>query len=317
MTENHAALKAWGGLVIQSISDRVKNDLGDDRFASFLKIEPGMRVKAIPSVLKKQEKKGYSDPVDMMTDLVGVRFVILLRSDLAILERAIVNCDKWSCSKDRDFEHEIFDDPNVFDYQSLHFVVRNNFDITYDDVTVPEGLACEVQVRTLMQHAYAELVHDNIYKNDIRVPERAKRLVARCMALMESADELFCDVVKEIDGILSTRESLWRAIAPVHTAITGMDSTPSDDFEEVFQTYRDLLGAASGGEFDCYRDSNFYRQRILERSKSGALFADPACLLAYWLIGRNRSEALRNWPLEHFRDDLETICSDLGVSSVG
>jgi hypothetical protein len=45
-------------------------------------------------------------------------------------------------------------------------------------------------------NAYAELVHDSIYKPSGDVPKSAERQIARSMALMETTDDLFCKTME-------------------------------------------------------------------------------------------------------------------------
>src|SRR5690606_11585815 len=152
---------------VDTVKERIQAEIGPERYKKLFKIDPSYRVKSPESVIEKLARKKYTNPHQEMTDLVGARFVVLLRSDIAVVDRAIINRSCWSVSKDRDYINEALSDPSVFDYQSMHYLVRNLEDRTIEGVHVPDGLTCEVQVRSLLQHAYAELVHDDIYKTDV------------------------------------------------------------------------------------------------------------------------------------------------------
>ena len=58
----------------------------------------------------------------------------------------------------------------------------------------------EIQVRTLLQHAWAMISHDRFYKSEFDVPEYFRRELARVAALLESADEEFGNAINGIDA---------------------------------------------------------------------------------------------------------------------
>ncbi|RWP54341.1 MAG: hypothetical protein EOR07_34055 [Mesorhizobium sp.] len=43
-------------------------------------------------------------------------------------------------------------------------MVRSKDELTFDGETIAAGTPCEIQVRTILQHAYSQLTHDTIYK---------------------------------------------------------------------------------------------------------------------------------------------------------
>lgn len=106
--------------------------------------------------------------------------------------------DFWSAVKARDHEQEIEKNPFVFDYQSLHYVVRSTDKAKYDDEKIPPNIPCEIQVRTLLQHAYSELTHDTIYKPSVTATSKMKRAAAKSMALIETTGDFFNEVDKLI-----------------------------------------------------------------------------------------------------------------------
>ena len=114
-----------------------------------------------------------------MTDLIGVRFVVLLSVEIRTISDIIENCDKWHATVSKDYLSEIDVNPKIFDYQSRHYEVRPITQFDYRGESITPEMCCEVQVRTLLQHAYAELVHDSIYKPSGDVPKSAERQIAR------------------------------------------------------------------------------------------------------------------------------------------
>ena len=60
------------------------------------------------------------------------------------------------------------------------------------------GLRSEVQLRTMVQHAWSDVGHDWIYKSKFQVPADYERQNAKIAALLEEVDEAFTDLV---DGV--------------------------------------------------------------------------------------------------------------------
>ncbi|SPK77228.1 conserved protein of unknown function (plasmid) [Cupriavidus taiwanensis] len=316
LTESTPALKAWGAFVVAKIKAFVRLDIGEDRYKSFFKIEPSYRVKDMASALKKQAKKNYPDPRVAMTDLVGARFVVLVRTDIEIVERALLAYSGWSTSRDRHFRDEVIDNPELFDYQSVHYLVRATEETEIDGIRIPDGLPCEVQIRTLLQHAYAELVHDNIYKPTVRVPSSAKRLVARSMALMETTDVMFCQALHELDQVTATVAELERFANELYSRICGRaaEDVGSPDAMEFIETYRDLFVSCNRAEFETFLQGG-YAQRLRERSAHPGLFAKPISVLVYWLAREHDAELAERWHLPAYRRDLQLILADLGKAT--
>lgn len=315
LDSHQSALEAWGQIVVRQICDRVQIEIGEERSKSFFKVLPNYRIKDVGSAARKLEKKGYSDPRHQMTDLVGARFVVLLRTDIAIVERAIASSSRWTIKRDRDPLNERDDHPSSFDYQSVHYILRNPEQIDVDSVMIPAEIACEVQIRTLLQHAYAELGHDRIYKGEGAIPPSVRRLVARSMALMETTDEMFCAAVGELDCVNLTREkwanlldeSYLVASIPVATTLLDVDALT------ILDTFSGLLGAANSTELEQFSNGATIKN-IKERASDSNLFGKPITLLVYWLVKNHDDETKRLWPIPKFSRDLEQIFSDLGIS---
>ena len=139
------------------------------------------------------------DPYNQITDKVGIRFVVMVIKQIKIISDIVEQADIWDCSKDKDFEESRETHPEVFEYESIHYIVRAARAITYEGVQIEKGTPCEIQIRTLEQHAYAELSHDYFYKNDFSYENDMKRNLARGMALNETTDLLFGEVYDMIE----------------------------------------------------------------------------------------------------------------------
>jgi hypothetical protein len=63
-----------------------------------------------------------------------------------------------------------------------------------------ENLQLEVQIRSILQHGWAEIEHDLGYKGSFNLPSKAKRTFHRVAALLESADLEFLRLRKTIEN---------------------------------------------------------------------------------------------------------------------
>lgn len=160
------------------------------------------RPKGMVSFAEKAALKAakYEDePVFQMTDLCGARAILQTIDEVericACLRRAFDIDEKNSLDARGRLR------PDQFGYSGFHLIVQVKQDCKdIFGVTVPEALRksirddrfqrprAEIQVRTVLEHAWAGTFHDRLYKTDIKVPEAYMREAARLAAIMEDAD---------------------------------------------------------------------------------------------------------------------------------
>lgn len=144
------------------------------------------RVKRPASLADKLRRKpGRYRTLGDVTDLVGLRVITYFESDVQVVARLIEehHVVDWNHSIDKSRMH----DPDRFGYLGVHYVVRAEPDL------VPElpGMHYEVQIRSILQHAWAEIEHDLGYKSREAVPREVRRRFYRLAGLLEMADEEF------------------------------------------------------------------------------------------------------------------------------
>lgn len=166
-------------------------------------VDPTPRIKEDKSFVTKAlfRNKGYTNPCVQITDKVGVRFVVLTTADIEVLRKIIVENNDWISSCDKDYQQDLFMHPLVFDYQSVHYVIKrkhqNNYDVTNNPIT------CEVQIRTILQHSFAEISHLCAYKSPFNVESKTKRELARTMAFIDTSDLIFNQTRSQIESSLA------------------------------------------------------------------------------------------------------------------
>lgn len=152
----------------------------------------------------------YDDPLRQITDLVAARVITYLAEAVERVCEVI----------EREFEIVEHTDMGAdvkarggFGYASRHFLVR----LTAAREEMPEydvlrGLTMEIQVRTAVQHAWAEVEHDFRYKVEIppeRRPEFDRRFLLAA-ALIEMADNEFTAI-----------DSMYRSLGASHVSASA------------------------------------------------------------------------------------------------
>jgi hypothetical protein len=89
---------------------------------------------------------------------------------------------------------------NKFGYLSYHLICK----ISPNRLLLPEyekykDIKFEIQIRSILQHAWAEIEHDIGYKSSLGIPKELKRKFSRIAGLLETADENFCEIKKAIE----------------------------------------------------------------------------------------------------------------------
>lgn len=153
------------------------------------------RVKDLSSANDKQIKKRYTSPEVQMTDLVGLRVIVYLESDVARVEQALRE------SFEIDDENSVDKRKTLVDrvgYRSVHLVCC----LGKDRSAVPEyseicGMPFEIQIRTALEHTWAEIEHKQNYKGDKALPEELQRRLMILSGTLELVDKEFDNIVQE------------------------------------------------------------------------------------------------------------------------
>jgi len=160
------------------------------------------RTKSVASFAAKANRTGadgplFPDPLTQITDQIGVRVITYVHSDVAAV--AEVLDDELAILDDRDLGEETARSGR-FGYASRHLLVRvREGDAPHDGLGEHRA---SVQVRTVLQHAWAEFEHDIRYKGN--VPEDAAadldRRFTLAAGLIELADREFATIRERIQA---------------------------------------------------------------------------------------------------------------------
>ena len=155
------------------------------------------RIKSEESLAGKLELKGtkYATLKDI-TDIFGVRIITFYVDDVdkvaSVVDR-LFDVD-WENSVDKRKLHEI----DSFGYLSLHYIC-----------SVPDcPYRFEIQMRTILQHAWANMNHDTGYKSGVEVPRDYLRDMNRLAGMLELIDEQFSRIRTDINNYRRNVQSL-------------------------------------------------------------------------------------------------------------
>ena len=188
------------------------------------------RVKELASFAEKSIRKAkeYPHPVEMMNDLCGARVIAESTGDIEPICTFIRQNFEIDDATTEDAGARL--DTDEFGYRSIHFTVALKKDELKEEMAaalngktdaeaikvrllaqrksypeegrnrlIPQYRA-EIQVRSLLQHTWANLHHDRVYKSAFKLPVALNRDMARMAALLEDADENFSRIIQAIDG---------------------------------------------------------------------------------------------------------------------
>lgn len=147
------------------------------------------RAKTLESFCEKIYRKNYNHPFDEISDFAGVRIVYLYSENRqnieAIIEQEFDIVEKIDKS---------LTDEDKFGYDALHYLVKirnNHAGARYDEL---KNKACEIQVRTILQDAWALVAHHLSYKQESDVPKELRRKLNALSGLFETADDQFQNI---------------------------------------------------------------------------------------------------------------------------
>jgi ppGpp synthetase/RelA/SpoT-type nucleotidyltranferase len=177
------------------------------------------RIKTESSLVGKLLLKGdkYKSLADI-TDIVGFRVITFYPDDVDKVASVIDRYYEvdWDNSVDKRKLHDI----DSFGYLSLHYVCHTP-DMPY---------RMEIQMRTLMQHAWANMYHDIGYKSGVEIPKEYIRNMNRLAGMLELVDAEFSRIRMEVTDYRRRMQTL--------VASGNLDDAQLDG--ETFRSYLDL-----------------------------------------------------------------------------
>jgi putative GTP pyrophosphokinase len=144
----------------------------------------------------KSGKKQYSE-LDEITDVAGLRITTYFARDVDRVAKVIA--PRFSIDEKNSVDRRKTIDSDRFGYLSLHYIVRPK---DVDDPLARAGFTsvpAEIQVRSILQHAWAEIEHDLGYKYPGGIPRHIRRRFSLAAGLLEIADQQFDDIRADVE----------------------------------------------------------------------------------------------------------------------
>ena len=221
-------------LVARDIENKVEKVLSELTFSPTIKA----RIKRFSSYYKKYLyllKSGNPDP--QITDLVGIRVICPFMEDLSVVEELLKeNMDVVEVEKKG---HYTF---REFGYESTHLLIKIPPSIS----RVRGEIGCEVieiQIRTILQDAWAEVEHELFYKSEFNPFDTPmKRKLAALNANLSLADIIFQEI-RDYQRLLSgqlgkRRETFYQKIEESTDALLFLDNPVQNTVKSEFSPQR-------------------------------------------------------------------------------
>jgi putative GTP pyrophosphokinase len=145
------------------------------------------RVKELDSLRDKAVRKGWTKPLDQASDVVGARVVVLFKSDVPKAIAAIKSTFEILKEEDKSLE----EDASSFGYSGTHLDCRlgqGHSGARYDTI---KDYLFEVQVRTIVEDAWAAVSHVLGYKGQTSIPRELQRDFYALSGMFYVADQHF------------------------------------------------------------------------------------------------------------------------------
>ena len=127
------------------------------------------------------------DRLENITDLAGVRIITYYEDQIDQVANFIRQ--EFCVDEENSVDKRKMLAPDRFGYLSLHLIVK----LPVERAEIPEyaqfkECRVEIQIRSILQHAWAEIEHDLEYKNQANVTDETRRHFSRLAGLLEFAD---------------------------------------------------------------------------------------------------------------------------------
>ncbi|MEI8094560.1 MAG: tetratricopeptide repeat protein [Spirochaetales bacterium] len=176
-------------LILQDLELRFRTWLEAEGLHAGIKV----RVKSFPSWFDKVLKKirhGVSPERVQVHDVLGIRLVCPFLEDLKRIEE-LIRRNFEVLEEEKKGAVQSFKE---FGYDSTHFLVALPSDLI-DKLALSPPLPCEIQVRTILQDAWAEVEHELIYKSKfLPFDQPLKRKMAALNANLTLSDIIFQEI---------------------------------------------------------------------------------------------------------------------------
>jgi len=182
----------------KEFAEVLRNVLSEAFKANYIQVHSiEARAKAVTSFGRKASgpseedpnKPKYPNPLADITDLAGARVITFFPRTLQVVDSVLRR--EFDVTEKSD-KAQVLIKEERFGYASVHYLVRLKDNRTsLLEYSRFKGLIAEIQVRTILQHAWAEIEHDIQYKSVDTIPTDIRRRFMSLAGMLEIADREF------------------------------------------------------------------------------------------------------------------------------
>ncbi|WP_436491562.1 GTP pyrophosphokinase [Chitinophaga sp. ARDCPP14] len=230
MSTFNGILTAYQGSVkeLQSMERKVRALIQDLCASSDIPVHTiSGRVKTKDSLETKIKIKNKYTDLNQITDLVGIRIITMFEDQVDVVADLVAR--EFMVDKENSVDKRMkkFDQ---FGYLSLHYVVKiSDARAALTEYRPFKDFSFEIQIRSILQHAWAEIEHDIGYKGVEEIPDIIRRDFARIAALLETADIEF----SRLKSNLSRYRSILEREILLHPEKVDLNKESLDAFYKV------------------------------------------------------------------------------------
>jgi putative GTP pyrophosphokinase len=191
--------------------------------------------------LNRAERRGEKGELQPVSDLLGLRIICPFLEDIDAIEKLLMENFSVVEVEHKGAQHSF----REFGYDSVHLLMR--LDARQARLNLPGARSvCEVQLRTTLQDAWAEVEHELVYKSPLALPkESIKRKLAALNAILTLSDLMFQEI-RDFQKEIRKRDQQRRTALGVASDVADMVCLPSTLIEEEQALPAEFSGSAGG-----------------------------------------------------------------------
>jgi ppGpp synthetase/RelA/SpoT-type nucleotidyltranferase len=154
------------------------------------------RPKSYHSALEKIRSKGYGSPSRQLTDQIGVRVITYYQDEVDVAANRLV--EKLDVDERKSVDKRLDLGTWQFGYRSVHLIARlTDKQAELDDYKMLGRRVFEIQIRSILEHAWAEIEHEVNYKSGVDFPDRILRHFGAIAGTLEILEAQFLELRHE------------------------------------------------------------------------------------------------------------------------
>lgn len=261
----------------------------------------------------------YDNPWEECSDLLGIRIIVQLASEKWPIVDAFESSTQFKVLDidDKEESREV----KALTYAGLHLDLL----CEWAETSLSKRVRCEVQIRTLAEHTWAETEHEFIYKGPEEIPKKTQRQFARVLALVELLDLELDRGVKSVSRLSSFATlSLYKVLVGEATRLgwtPGSRSLSLQNLDEICARTNRSADALTELSRNFATDGS--RKLAALQTKIGpqsprfevrlhALAAQPECILVAGLIEENPMQVRNQFETSDLYDQIRSVARAMG-----